>query len=103
MGQHRNASSPLTLAEVEGKLHVGMPLGEFAWAVAEHSRPPYQITKVFATPFLVGDPPRVDPTKEVRTYALRDADLILVIEFVGPEEEPEERVVSWHSEPVRTD
>jgi hypothetical protein len=103
LGQKMNASSPHTLADVEGKLRKGMPIGEFDRFIAERNKGHDQSTKVMSSPFVEGDPPKVDPKRQTRTYLLRDADLIVVTEFVGSEEEPEERVVSWRSEPVRGD
>jgi hypothetical protein len=101
LGQKMNASSPHTLAGVEGKLRKGMPIGEFDQFIAERNKGHDQSTKVMSSPFVGGDPPKADPKRQTRTYFLRDADLIVVTEFVGPEDEPEERVVSWRSEPVR--
>jgi hypothetical protein len=50
-----------------------------------------------------GDPPRPDPRKDSRTFFLRDTTLIVIIEFVGTEDEGEEQVVSWRAVPVRGD
>ncbi len=101
LGKKMNASSPHTLADVEGKLRKGMPIGEFDQFIAQRNKGHDESTKVMTSPFVEGDPPKLDPKRQTRTYFLRDADLVVVTEFVGPEDEPEERVVSWRSEPVR--
>src|SRR6516164_5631266 len=90
LGQKMNASSPHTLADVEGKLRKGMPIGEFDGFLAQRNKGPSESTKVMSFPFMEGDPPKADPKRQTRTYFLRDADLIVVTEFVGPEDEPEE-------------
>jgi hypothetical protein len=98
-----NASSSLSLADVEGKLRRGMAIEEFDRVIAKDNKGPNESTKVLGGPFMEGDPPKVDPKKGTRTYFLRDADLIVVTEFVGTKEEPDERVVSWRAEPLRDD
>lgn len=100
LGQKLNDSSPLRLADVEGKLRKGMPIGEFDGIIAEHNKGPNESTKVMSAPFVEGDPPKVDPKRQTRTYLLRDADLIVVTELLGSKEEPDERIVSWRSEPL---
>ena len=98
-----NASSPLNLADVERKLRRGMAIEEFDQVIAKDNKGPNESTKVMGGPFVEGDPPKVDPKKGTRTYFLRDANLIVVTEFVETKEEPEERVVSWRAEPLRGD
>jgi hypothetical protein len=101
LGQKLNASSPLTLADVKGKLRRRMPIGEFDRIIAEHNRGPDRSTKIMGHALVEGDAPKANPKKQVRTYYLRDADLIVVTEFVGAGDERQERIVSWRAEPLR--
>jgi hypothetical protein len=106
-GQKLNASSPLTLAHVEGKLRKGMAASEFDALIAEldrlaaeRNRNSNTRTLVMGGPFVEGDPPRVNPKRGTRTYLLHDANLVIVTEFAGPDGESDERVVSWRAEAV---
>jgi hypothetical protein len=100
LGQRLNASSPLTLAEVKDRLRQGMLIEEFDRVIAERNKGPNESTKVMSHTLIEGDPPRANPKKAVRTYYFRDADLIVVTEYVGTEAEPQEQVVSWRIEPL---
>jgi hypothetical protein len=102
LGQKLNASSPLTLADVKDRLRRGMPIEEFDRIIAEPNRGPDHSTRVLSHVLVTGDPPQTDPTKQVRTYFLRDANLIVITESVGSEDEPREQIVSWGTEPVQT-
>jgi hypothetical protein len=101
MGQKLNASSPLNLADVEGKLRIGMSIEEFDQIIAKGNKGPNEGTKVMGGPFVEGDPPKIDPKKGTRTYFLQDADLIVVTEFGDQKDRAEERIVSWRVEPLR--
>jgi hypothetical protein len=101
IGQKLNASSPLCLADVEGKLRIGMAFEEFDQIIAKENKGPHESTKVMGGPLLEGDPPKVDPKKSMLTFFLRDADLIVVTELVGEKDEPVARIVSWRVEPLR--
>jgi hypothetical protein len=103
MGQKLNASSTLNLAEVEGKLRIGMAIEEFDHIIAKDNKGPNESTKVLGGPVVEGDPPKIDPKKGTRTYFLRDVDLIVVTEFVAAKEEREERIVSWRAKLLRGD
>src|SRR5207248_804471 len=103
LGHKLNASSPLTLADVKDRLRRGMPVAEFDRVVAERNKGPNESTKVMSHALVEGDPPRADPNKQVRTYYLRDADLVVVTEFVGAGDELREQVVSWRTEPLKGD
>ena len=103
LGQQLNASSPLTLADVQDKLRQGMLIEEFDQVVAERNEGPNKSTKVGSHALIEGDPPKANPKKGVRTYFLRDANLIVVTEFVGDEDKPQEQVVSWRAEPLQKD
>jgi hypothetical protein len=101
MGQKLNASSPLSLADVEGKLRIGMGIEEFDQIIAKDNKGPNEGTKVMGGPFVEGDPPKVDPKKAIRTYYLRDSNLIVVTEFGDQRDRAEERIISWRVEPLR--
>jgi hypothetical protein len=103
VGQKLNASSPLSMADVEGKLRVGMPFNELNQFISKDNKGPNEYTKVRGGVYMVGDPPRPDPRKESRTYFLRDTTLHVIIEYVGTEDEGEDQVVSWRAEPMRGD
>ena len=75
-----------------------MPIEKFDRIIAEQSQG--KRTHVMAHAFIEGDAPRADMKKQVRTYFLRDADLIVVTEFVGAQDESQEQIVSWRSEPL---
>jgi hypothetical protein len=102
-GQKMNASSRWTLAEVKDKLREGMRIEEFDRVIAERNQGPNDSTNVMSHPLVEGDPPKANLKKESRTYYLWDADLIVVIEFVGAQDEPLALVVSWHAEPLQGD
>ena len=101
--QQLNASSPLTLADLQDKLRQGMLIEEFDQVVAERNEGPNKSTKVGSHALIEGDPPKANPKKGVRTYFLKDANLIVVTEFVGDEDKPQEQVVSWRTEPLQKD
>jgi hypothetical protein len=103
IGHKLNASSPLKLADVEGKLCVGMAIEEFNEFIAKSNKGPNESTMVMGGPFVEGegDAIKVDPKKPMLTYFLRDADLIVVTELVGENDQPEARIVSWRVEPLR--
>jgi hypothetical protein len=103
LGQKLNASSPLRLAEVKDKLRRGMPIGDFDRVIAERNKGPHESTKVMSHALVEGEPPKANPKKAVRTYYLRDGDLIVVTELVGAEAEPQEQVISWRIEPLDED
>jgi hypothetical protein len=100
LGYQLNASSPLTLADVKDKLRRGMPIEEFDRIIAEQNQGPNKRTLVMSHAFVQDDTPRADTKKGVWTFFLRDADLIVVTEFVGAQDESQEQIVSWRSEPV---
>ena len=103
LGQTMNASSPLTLADVEDKLQRGMLIEEFDRVVADRNQGPNNSTKVVSHALIEGDQPKANPKKGIRTYYLQDADLIVVSEFVGADDKPQEQVVSWRTEPLKKD
>jgi hypothetical protein len=74
---------------------------EFDRIVAERNTGPNKSTKVMSHSLVEGDVPKANLKKGVRTYYLRDADLIVVTEFVETEAESQELVVSWRTEPLR--
>jgi hypothetical protein len=80
-----------------------MPIEEFDRIIAEHNTGPNTSTKVMSHALVEGDPPKANPKKGVRTYYLRDANLIVVTQFIGAEDEPREQVVSWRTEPLSGD
>jgi hypothetical protein len=92
MGQKANASAQHSLQEVEERLRVGMPVADLDSFVAERTKGPNAATKVMGGPFVEGDPPRVDPNKQVRTYFLKDADLTVIV--------ADDKIVSWKSQPL---
>ena len=85
------------------RLRAGMPFNELDQFIAKHNKGPNETTKVRGGVYMEGDPPRPDPRKDTRTYFLRDTTLLVIIEYVGTEDEGEERVVSWRAEPLRGD
>ena len=80
-----------------------MLIEEFDQVVAERNEGPNKSTKVGSHALIEGDPPKANPKKGVRTYFERDANLIVVTEFVGDEDKPQEQVVSWRTEPLQKD
>jgi hypothetical protein len=89
-----NASSPMTLAEVQPRLRAGMPWEDLMRIIGEKNRGPSAATVVGNVPLPAkegGDGTK--PSRQAYVIYLKDANLVVQID-------ENENVISWKSEPI---